>query len=103
MIMHISDAFSQHIHALLFNSFFHRASLPHRFEASLTKPGPLLALIGTTCDMLDIASSTKETARGCLSKAETMAMEHISSASIVVALLPAPRKEAVSGHPRFIP
>jgi hypothetical protein len=81
--MGILDAFFQHIHPLPVYSFFHKASLIHRFEAGLLKPGLLLALIGTTCEMLEMGSLTKEIARHCLSKAETMVVEDIGTPSAV--------------------
>jgi hypothetical protein len=60
MVAKILEAFFQNIQPMPVYSFLHKASFIHRFEAGLMSPALLLALIGTTCELLDIGVSTED-------------------------------------------
>lgn len=83
MVMRILESFFQHIQPIPVYSFLHKASLVHRFEAGLLHSGLLLALIGTTCGMLEITPSMKEIGVACLSKAEAIALKNIGTPSVL--------------------
>ncbi|KAH7345838.1 hypothetical protein BKA66DRAFT_448046 [Pyrenochaeta sp. MPI-SDFR-AT-0127] len=83
MVTRMLEAFFRHIQPIPAYSYFHKASLLHRFEAGLLNSGLVLALIGTTCDMLEMGPSMREIGRDCLSKAETMVMKDIATPSAV--------------------
>ncbi|KAH7394266.1 fungal-specific transcription factor domain-containing protein [Phaeosphaeria sp. MPI-PUGE-AT-0046c] len=76
-------AFFQHIQPTPVYSLFHKASIMHRFEAGILHPGLTLALIGTTCGILDVEPSIQGCSSDCLAKAEAMVMEDFKAPSAV--------------------
>lgn len=83
LIMRMFDSFFQHLQPMPVFSCFHKVSLFQRFEAGLLNPGLILAIIGTTCDMLDMGPSMKELGHSCLIQAETLVMKDIGTPSAV--------------------
>jgi hypothetical protein len=83
MILRVLEAFFQNIQPLPMYSYLHKASLIHRFQTGLLSPSLLLALIGITCDILDLGPSMREIGHACLAKAEDLVMKGIKVPSAV--------------------
>ncbi|OAK99950.1 hypothetical protein IQ06DRAFT_153009 [Phaeosphaeriaceae sp. SRC1lsM3a] len=79
MVTRLLEAFFQHIQPMPVYSLFHKASVMHRFEAGILHPGLMLALIGTTCEILDVGPSVQGRGSDCLARAEAMVMEDVKS------------------------
>lgn len=83
MVTRLLEAFFQYIQPMPVYSLFHKASVMHRFEAGILHPGLMLALIGITCEILDVEPSVQECGTACLAKAEAMVMDDFKNPSAV--------------------
>jgi len=81
MVTRILESFFQYIQPIPVYSFLHKASLVHRFETGLINPALLLALIGTTCEMIDMGISMKDVGKESLLKAEAMVVGDVINPS----------------------
>lgn len=81
--MRMFEAFFQHIHPIPLYSFFHKASLVQRYEAGLLDSSLVLAVIGMTCQLLEMGPGMRDYGAACLHEAEALVMKDFGTPSVI--------------------
>lgn len=82
-VLRLIEAFFQHIHPLPVYSYLHKASLIQRFESGQLDHALLLAVTGTTCELLDMGADLKAQSLGWMSHAELSVMKEFCRPSVI--------------------
>ncbi|KAH6643185.1 hypothetical protein C7974DRAFT_118693 [Boeremia exigua] len=82
-VLRMIEAFFQHIHPIPVYSYLHKASLVQRFERGLLDQALLLALAGTTCELLDMGADLKAQSSEWMTYVERSVMKEFCRPSVI--------------------
>ena len=82
-VLRMIEAFFQHVHPIPVYSYFHKASLVQRFESGLLDHTLVLALAGTTCELLDMGADLTQKSTTWMSHAELGVMKELGRPSVI--------------------